>query len=277
MRISSRYPSTGVSKSSMCTFCGAQTRINASGRASVHERKRDRRVRGMIDRALPLDDDQIGALVRGEQHELFGRSGREVGDHAIDRNAPAGDHDPGLSGGYEPRVRAARIRRANELQRDGHLPHGAVVPDEQQRRRGDVVDRAREERHVGRLAHVPDFTAVLASDRGKVFVLAEHVVQAADDVEIGFERVENGLPPIRRQRSALRRGADQQRGRFVLSALPRRSKRSARRCSGTGSTSRTLLPAHAGSITATTSSAPYAMTPCAVLASCSNRSSARIA
>jgi len=43
----------------------------------------------------------------------------------------------------------------------------------------------------------------------KLRVVAEHVVQSADDLQLSRDRVEDMLAPIGRQRAAARRGPDQ--------------------------------------------------------------------
>ena len=48
----------------------------------------------------------------------------------------------------------------------------------------------------------------------KLEIVVEHVVQPADDLEPCVDRVANCAPPLRRQRSAAGRRADQQRRRL---------------------------------------------------------------
>ncbi len=81
------------------------------GRGAEQQRERDRRVGGVVDGALALDEEQIGVGV--VEHELLGGAGREVGDDAIDRDPAAGDEDPGLARRDEARALAALARRAH--------------------------------------------------------------------------------------------------------------------------------------------------------------------
>ena len=66
---------------------------------------------------------------RALDDEPLPRAGEEVGDDGVDRDAPAGDHDPGLAGGDEHRAKAARAGRQVELDGDGLLADGAVRAD----------------------------------------------------------------------------------------------------------------------------------------------------
>src|SRR5271165_3551243 len=93
----------------------------------------------MIYAALTLDHEQFAAAPRTLEYERFRRARDEIRDHAIDRNAPAGDHDSRLSRGHELRARAACVSRARELERRRHLARRAVAPDGQQdaRRNGE--------------------------------------------------------------------------------------------------------------------------------------------
>ena len=118
--------------------------------------------------------------------------------------------------GTKRAVAAGVARGPHELERRRHLPDGAVVADGQHDRRGDVVDVAVEERHLGRLAHVPDRGRGGGRGDAKLAIVAEHLVQSADDLEPRGDRVEHRGAPVRRQRATLRRRPDQQRGRRVL-------------------------------------------------------------
>jgi hypothetical protein len=73
----------------------------------------------MVDAALAFDEQHAVRVRRVREHELFGRAAREVGDHAIDRRAGAGDHDAGLTGRDErartPRSRAARVSSSDAV------------------------------------------------------------------------------------------------------------------------------------------------------------------
>ena len=78
------------------------------GRRAVDEGQRHRRVRGMVDRSLALDDDPVahGLTLLDEPLD---RALHEVADQPVDGDTPALDHHPGLAGGDE-RARTARRR-----------------------------------------------------------------------------------------------------------------------------------------------------------------------
>jgi hypothetical protein len=61
------------------------------------------------ERSLPLDQDQVAARRRFLgciHHQVFGRTGGEVGDDLVKRDAPARDQDAGLAGRHEDRAPA---------------------------------------------------------------------------------------------------------------------------------------------------------------------------
>ena len=66
----------------------------------------------MEQRALALDEQQLAATRDALEHEPLRGAGDEVGDDRVDRDAPAGDRDPGLARRDElaPRCRARRAR-----------------------------------------------------------------------------------------------------------------------------------------------------------------------
>ena len=66
----------------------------------------------MEQRALALDPQQLAAARDALEHEPLGRAGEEVGDDGVDRDAPAGDRDPGLAGRDELAGDAAPPRLA---------------------------------------------------------------------------------------------------------------------------------------------------------------------
>ena len=68
---------------------------------------------GWHERALPLDEQQLSPRSSPFDDEPLGSAGEEVGDDGVDRDAPAGDRDPGLARSgrtrdASPRARAAR-------------------------------------------------------------------------------------------------------------------------------------------------------------------------
>ncbi len=117
------------------------------------------------------------------EHQLLGRTGREIRNNAIDGDSPTGDHDAGLTGRDELGRRAGSARGANDFQRSRHLADIAVVADRQYDRCGYVVGSAAKQWHVGWLAHVPNRRAGIACGFPELCIVAEHVVQPADDLE----------------------------------------------------------------------------------------------
>jgi hypothetical protein len=164
---------------------------------------------------LAFDDDEIRRALRSVEDERFGRAGREIGDDAIDRYAPAGDHDPGLSGRDERGAAPGTFRCGTQFQRDGHLTDGAVIADEQQGRRRHLVHRAREERRFRRFANVPNPRAAVLRRAFELLVLAEHVVKSAHDLEFGVDGIEDLGTPGRRQCASSRCCSNQQRSRPI--------------------------------------------------------------
>ena len=69
----------------------------------------------MGERALPFDDDTVGAFRRGDD-ELLGRAGDEVGDDRVHGDPAPGDHDAGLPCRYELRAAAAAAKLGDELE-----------------------------------------------------------------------------------------------------------------------------------------------------------------
>ena len=80
-------------------------------RRAVDQPERDARVRGMGERALALDEQQLAAALVALDDEPLGRAGDEVGDDRVDGDPPARDRDPRLAGRDEARVEPARPRR----------------------------------------------------------------------------------------------------------------------------------------------------------------------
>src|SRR4029079_16267813 len=87
---------------------------------AVQETERYRGVARVIDRDLPFHQHPTGSLSALE-HQTLCRAGNEVGDHRVDRNAPAFDHDPGLAGGDEAGAEPSGIQLFRELQLRRHL------------------------------------------------------------------------------------------------------------------------------------------------------------
>ena len=97
--------------------------------AAVKQAERDAGVRGMEQRALALDPEQLAAAVAAFDHERLGGAGEEVGDDGVDGDPPPRDRDPGLAGRDELALDATAARLGVELERDGHLPDRAVGAD----------------------------------------------------------------------------------------------------------------------------------------------------
>ena len=120
------------------------------------------------------------------------------------------DHDSGLSGGREFRPRARRRCGTREFQHHGHFADRAIVAHREQHGRLDAVHVTREERNVGRFAHVANRNSGGARGGGKLRIVAEHVVQAADDLEFGVDRLQDLLAPLHGQFAAFGRRSDEQ-------------------------------------------------------------------
>ena len=146
------------------------------GRAAGHQRERHGCIGGMIDRALPFDDDEIGAAARGMENQLFGSAGCKVGDDAVDGDAPPGNHDARLAGRersappFRKRAPCARTRVPTVI-----FPTAQSLPIVSSDRRLDAVHVTREERYVGRFAHVPNRRARRARDAAELAIVSEHV------------------------------------------------------------------------------------------------------
>ena len=119
-----------------------------------------------------------------------------------------GDRDSGLSRGEEPRVEPALFRCACQFERSGHLSDRAVAADRQDDARVDTVGVPREESRRRRRANVPDRRPSPLRRGGKLGILAEELVQAADDLEAGFECLHDLRTPGGRERAARRSHAD---------------------------------------------------------------------
>ena len=173
----------------------------------------------MVDRALPLDDDEIGAFVRGVEHELFGGARREIGNDAIDRNPPSCNDDTSLTGRHESSVPSRCACGRNELECDRHLTDRAIVADREKDRRLHLVSVAGKKRNLGRLADIPDRRACGPRGASKLAIDSEYFVQAADDLEFRGDCLRDGCAPIGWKAAALGRRSDEQRRRSVFQRL----------------------------------------------------------
>src|SRR5579862_8989315 len=138
----------------------------------------------MVDRTLALDDDEFGTFVRRVEYQLLRRTGRKIGNDAVDAYTPAGDEHAGLPGRDEARLIAGLIRRTHQLERYGHLSNCAVVSNSQDDGRGGVVRFTGKERHPRRFAHVPDSRSGGAGGGVELAILVEHLVQTAHDLQV---------------------------------------------------------------------------------------------
>ena len=100
------------------------------GRA-VDQAERHARVRGMRERALALDEEELAAAPAALDDQPLGGAREEVGDDGVDGDPPARDRDPGLAGRDEHRGETAPPGLEVELERDGLLSDRAVGADGQ--------------------------------------------------------------------------------------------------------------------------------------------------
>ena len=170
----------------------------------------------MVQRALALHDDPVAELLALAHQPLDGALG-EVADQAVDRDAPALDHHPGLAGRHERDRVAARLGGSPELEGDRHLADRAVAADGQDHPLARCVPPAHGRLHpLGRAPVVHDRAAGRGRGGRELGVVADEGVQAGEDVEAGRDRVEDDRSPRLREPAARRRDPDQQRVRRRL-------------------------------------------------------------
>lgn len=110
-------------------------------------------------------------VVADLDEHVLNRAGGEVGDDAVDRVPPPGDHDPGLAGRDERGVDPALAGGCDDLQRGGHLPDRAVGADSEHHVGVHVAGGARRDREiVVGLAHVDEVDAVFIGQRDELLV-----------------------------------------------------------------------------------------------------------
>ena len=194
--------------------------------AAVEQPERDARVRRVQQRALALDPDELAAARDALEHELLGGAREEVGDDRVDRDPPPGDRDPGLAGRDElardpaplaPR-RRARARRSSSRSRSRSRPSARPSSRASGSRRRDVEAGRR-------LAQVAQLDAVPRRESGQLGIVGDELVQAVLDVEPVRDAALQQLAPGRREAAALRRDADERRGRPEARAPRRPSRR----------------------------------------------------
>ena len=181
------------------------------GRRAVEEAQRHRRVGGVVERALALHEDPVTHLL-GSLHEPLGGAIDEVGDDAVDSDAPALDHDARLPGGHEDGRETGPERRRAELERHAHLADGAVGADgEDDVAAGAVRPPGSDLVAFGWPPMVDQLDAVRGGEGGELGILADELVQSRDDVEAGLDGGHDRGPPVGRDPAALRRDADEER------------------------------------------------------------------
>src|SRR5439155_16509726 len=70
---------------------GSVTEDEDVRRRAVDQAERHPGVRGMHERALALDEEQLPAALVALDDETFCSAGEKVGDDGVDRDSPAGD------------------------------------------------------------------------------------------------------------------------------------------------------------------------------------------
>src|SRR5919198_4514897 len=158
------------------------------GRRAVDQAEGDAAVRGVHERALALDEEQLAASMVTLDDEALRRSGEEVGDDGVDGDPPARDRDSGLAGWHEDGLQAPAARLEVELERDGLLADRAVGADGEDNPRRDLEVLAGG--HVQAFRHaakVAELDVVLARQLGELGVVYEELVEAVLDVEPGLD------------------------------------------------------------------------------------------
>src|SRR5205823_1936256 len=142
----------------------------------------------MNEAPLSFHQDDV-VIFRALEHELFGGAGDEVGDHSIDRDAPALDENSCLASRDEARLMAALDERVPQLQLRGNLADIAVdanrEDDESIDFRGATIDDGQIRR---RPACIENADVMRARERAELRVVADEGVQAAPDFEPAFNR-----------------------------------------------------------------------------------------
>ena len=178
------------------------------GLATVDQRERHARVGGVVEAALALDQIPVAGVVGGRQP--LDRPGHEVRHHRVERDAAAGDEDPGLPGGAERRGHPARPHLALHRQRRVHLAHRAVGADREAAQPGAPL-AVRDGIALRRHPHVVEPAAMPLGGGRQARLVAEQGVQPRREVEPGGERVAQHIEPGGRDRPAAIRHADDQR------------------------------------------------------------------
>src|ERR671930_447294 len=189
-------------------------------RRAVDQAEGDAAVRGVHERALALDEEQLAASPAAFDDETLRRSGEEVGDDGVDCDPPARDRDSGLAGWHEDGLQAPAARLEVELERDGLLADRAVGTDGEDNPRRDLeVLAGGHVQAFWRAAKVAELDVVLARQLGELGVVCEELVEAVLDVEPGLDALLQEGAPGRREAAALGRDADERGRRLQVQRL----------------------------------------------------------
>ena len=177
------------------------------GLRAMQEAQRHCGIAGMHQRALAFDD--VPMIGRVGRRQAFGRSGEEIGDHRIDGDAAAADHDTGLAGGAEGRLVARRNKGAGQRQRGIFLAERAIGADGEQPLAGAFFARSHRKAPVG-MADIMKVPAMARRRLRQFGHAGQPRVHAADDIEPGRQRCHQRRHPFRANLAAHRRHTDQQ-------------------------------------------------------------------
>jgi hypothetical protein len=155
------------------------------GLRAVQQPERHAGERRVEQGALTLD--QVPAAVVTIGRDPFGGARDEVGDHCVDRDAAAGDEDPGLPRRAEVRRDAACPELALERQGRVHLADRTVGADGQQPLAGATVALADAEMRR-RLADVEQLQPGCRRGRADVGMARQPLMQPGCDIEAGVQR-----------------------------------------------------------------------------------------
>ena len=149
----------------------------------------------MIERALALDKHPVAERLALLDEPFDGALG-EVADEAVDRDAPALDHHPGLAGRHERRGVAGRECGAPQLECDGHLADRAVAADRQDdplARCMTASDSGLET--IGRSPVVDDRDPAGCGRSAELRVVADERVESRQHVQTCRDGGEDDRPP----------------------------------------------------------------------------------
>ena len=180
------------------------------GAGAVKQRQRHARVRGVMQRTLALDHDDVGVPGRLEHHLLNGARD-EIGGHRVHGDPGVGDEDACLPRGDKCRAHAALFQLGAQLQRGGHLAHVAVAAHGERDQRVHAGGAPRGDGpHRGWPANVEDPAALGRRKLRELGIVGDEHVQAGDHVPAAQQRLGDHHTPRCGQRSPRRGDADQQ-------------------------------------------------------------------